>query len=64
MYFIMDNDSAGYEAAKRICRKFKDGPAKMFFLRSSLDIKDIDDFFKINTKKDFFKKYKIYNPCN
>ena len=64
IYFIMDSDDAGIIASKRIYKKFKEGPAKLFFLRCNENCKDIDEFFSENTNKDFFKKYKIYNPCD
>ena len=62
--FIMDSDDAGRIASERIYKKFKEGPAKLFFLRCNDKYKDIDEFFSENTNKDFFRKYKIYNPCD
>ena len=64
IYFIMDSDDAGRIASERIYKKFKEGPAKLFFLRCNDKYKDIDEFFSENTNKDFFRKYKIYNPCD
>lgn len=61
--FILDNDDAGRIAISRIYKKYSNKGANIRFLSFPSKYKDIDEFFQDNnTKKDFYQKFKQYNP--
>tara|TARA_B100000131_G_scaffold322708_1_gene377678 strand:+ start:3902 stop:4642 length:741 start_codon:yes stop_codon:yes gene_type:complete len=53
MTFLLDSDDAGVASMERICSKYSNKGVKLRFLELDKSYKDIDDFFKENSKNNF-----------
>lgn len=62
LFFIYDLDDSGMINAKRINSRFGDHMTNINFLRGPEEYKDVDEFFKSNSKSDFYKQFKMFNP--
>ena len=62
IYFILDNDDAGYKSSVSIHNKFSKYGLDLKFLKCKLDsVKDIDEYFKYKSLSSFKKDFKIIN---
>lgn len=62
IYFVLDNDDAGYRSSISIHNKFSKYGINLKFLKCKLDsVKDIDEYFQCNSLSSFKKDFKIIN---
>ena len=62
IYFVLDNDSTGHRSSISIYNKFMKYGLDMRFLKcSDENIKDVDEYFKVNSLSSFKKDFKIIN---
>ena len=62
LFFIFDRDDAGVTSAGRINKRFSDPLVNLSFLRGPEGFKDVDEFFEENSRSDFYKKFKRFEP--
>ena len=62
IFFIYDRDEAGLATAKRIRERFESEFININFLIGPDKYKDVDEFFRENSKRGFFKNFKLFNP--
>lgn len=62
LFFIFDRDEAGVASAGRIKKRFSDPLINLCFLRGPEGFKDVDEFFSKNSRADFYKNFKRFEP--
>jgi DNA primase len=62
IFFIYDRDEAGLATAKRIKDRFENEFININFLIGPEEYKDVDEFFRAKSKRDFFENFKLFSP--
>ena len=62
MTFILDSDDAGQKSMERIYEKYVNKGIRLRFLRTPKPFKDVDEFFKENSKNAFENEFKQIIP--
>tara|TARA_Y100000287_G_scaffold171419_1_gene157848 strand:- start:3314 stop:4069 length:756 start_codon:yes stop_codon:yes gene_type:complete len=60
--FILDSDEAGQKSAERIYSKFINKGIKLRFLKVPDGNKDVDEYFRSHSQKEFFQDFKQIIP--